>query len=64
MRSGSPKANQQVQWTYESDEHRDLGRAAGRSRPEFCYFAGTSFSNSPVAGVVSVMEVPPLSDRT
>ena len=28
------------------------------------YFSGTSFSNCPVAGVVSVIDVPPLSVRT
>ena len=28
MRSGAPEAREQVQWTCESDERRELGRAA------------------------------------
>src|SRR5438105_1676945 len=29
VRSGSPQANEMVQWTISSDERRELGRAAG-----------------------------------
>jgi hypothetical protein len=32
VRSGSPKANEMVQWTISSDERRELGRAAVSAR--------------------------------